>query len=225
MQWPFLVASFSLHLFSSFNVELIWHCWSVQNEVITLCPFLGLFTILVCDLACISLTCKSVSWPCFHLQPQRWARPSWSHLCCDSCSCFMQERRTVTDQKLAKEYIPQAQPLGQWFIVICFIMCWILSWQILAQFSPLWVYTSLVQAGRTAEQLNWALQPGAQFWNAFFSPLSLFASASLHGAVFCCATQADKCPQLSVFTKLLKGEISLFLPEKKQSFFLFFFPL
>lgn len=199
----------------------------MQNKASAFYPLLGFFTMIFCSLACISLSCKATSWPCFHLKLQRWARPSWSDLGWDSCSCFMQERRTATEHRLVKEHVLQVQPLHQWFIAICFVTCWVPSWQKWAQFSPLRVYTSPVQAGRTGEQINWAGQPGAQFYSAIlFFPLSLFASASSHGAVFCCATQAEKCPQLSVFTKLLKGEISPFLPEKNRVFSFFsFFPL
>lgn len=75
-----------------------------------------------------------------------------------------------------------------------------------------------------ADSLNWTAWPTVLKCNLIFFSLSLFASASSHGAAFCCATQAEKCPQLSAFTKLLKGEISPFLPEKNRFFFLFPFP-
>lgn len=74
-----------------------------------------------------------------------------------------------------------------------------------------------------ADSLSWTAWLTVLKCNLIF--FSLFASASSHGAAFCCATQAEKCPQLSAFTKLLKGEISPFLPEKSRFFlFLFSFP-
>lgn len=174
---------------------------------------------ILCGLASISFTSKAVSWPCFYLQIQEWARPCWPALWCDFL--FQTGKRNCTWARSVKPHLPLVP------VVHSDLLYHVLDSQ-LAKMSPVLSSPSFHQPcasredGR-ADSLSWAAWPTVLKCNLMFFSLSLFASATSHGAGFCCATQAEKCPQLSAFTKLLKGEISPFLPEKSRLFFFPFF--
>lgn len=149
------------------------------------------------------------------------ARLDYFNPCWDFYSCFMYGRRTVTKAWLGEHL--HVQPY---------------AWRIPSQRQALphaglsagrnehhsllskFIPALCEQGGLQSRSVSWTACCTAS--KCYLIPsLSLFASASSHGTAFCCANRAEKCPEWSVFTKLLKGEFSQFLPAKNRLFFLF----
>lgn len=180
---------------------------------------LGFSTMILCSLAFISFPSKAVSWPCFYLQIQGWARPLQA--CPGMWFLFQTGKKNCTWARSMKSHLSLVPKVHSDLLyhVLHSQLAKISSVLSSPSFHP---PCASREDGR-ADSLSWTAWITVLKCNLMFLSLSLFASASSHGAGFCCATQAEKCPQLSSFTKLLKGEISPFLPEKNSWFFFPFF--